>query len=161
MSVAMLMAIIVAGASLAILSQQVTFTRMVRSQAFLLEDAPTINNLFSRMLGRANDYRVYADVSAAKSGGTSILADGHALLLRFRQPDGSLINAILAAEDAGTGRVRVGFYYTKSNTWKAAPDWVLTSAPTDLTFSIENGVLRALFTGPEGEQITYSGHTQS
>lgn len=161
LSVVMFVALAIAGACLAILNQQISFTRLMRSQAFLLEEGPTVNTILSRILSQSQGYRVYDTVTAAKSGGASILSDGGAVRLVFREPDGNLVEAIIGGEDPGDGTLRVGFYRNTSGSWGAQPDWTITNEAGGLAFSIENGVLRARFTGPNGGEITYSGFTQS
>jgi hypothetical protein len=42
----------------------------------------------------------------------------------------------------------------------AAPSWVLSKRPTNVRFSIEQGILRMLVSGPNGEEVTYSGAMQ-
>lgn len=161
MSVVMLATLAIASASLALISQQVSFTRMLRNQAFLLEEAPMINNLLSPMLGRVDSYRIYPDVAGAKAGGAGVTTNGNALLLSFRNSINQFEYAILAAEDQGDGTERLGYYYYRSGAWGSQPDWVLSNIVANVTFYIENGVLRVQLTGRTGEQITYSGHTQS
>jgi len=160
-TVALMITMVIAGASMGMLSQQLSFTRMVRDQNFLLEDCPNINNLLSRTLGRIDSYRIYPDVNAAKAGGAAVLADGNAMLLTFRDSLNRMSFSIIAAETQPDGRVRLGFYNRVGTTWPNTPDWVISQEAADVAFFVENGVLRVRLTGPNGDQITYSGHTQS
>ena len=42
----------------------------------------------------------------------------------------------------------------------ATPQWAVTKAPSNVAFAMSEGVLRMTLTGPNGEQITYSGTMQ-
>lgn len=160
-TIALGVALGLAVASMAMLSQQLSFTRMVQNQTFLLEDCPSINNTLSRMLGRVDSYRIYPDVAGAKAGGAAILTGGKALLLSYRDSLDRVSRVIVAAESLQTGRVRLGVYLQSGNTWGGNPDWVISTQAAAVDFFVENGVLRVRLTGPNDEQITYSGHTQS
>ena len=148
-------------ASMAMLSQQLSFTRMVQNQTFLLEDCPSINNTLSRMLGRVDSYRIYPDLDGAKAGGAAVLTGGKALLLSYRDSLDRVSRVIVAAEAMANGRVRLGVYLMSGNVWGTTPDWVISTQAAAAEFFVENGVLRVRLTGPNDEQITYSGHTQS
>ena len=53
------------------------------------------------------------------------------------------------------------YYYLVPTTGVlGAPQFSVTSKPTDVRFAIEQGVLRMRLTGPAGERITYSGIMQ-
>ena len=161
LTIGMMVGMALAVASLSMVNQQLSFTRLTRDQAFLLEDCPMINNLLSRTLGRVDSYRIYSDLASAKAGGASLLAGGNALLLVFRDSLSRLQYTIIAGETIA-GRVRLGVYNSADGTaWGNAPDWVISQAAADVDFFIDNGVLRVRLTGPNGDQITYSGHTQS
>lgn len=161
LSIAIMVAMGLAVASMAMLSQQLSFTRMVQNQTFLLEDCPSINNTLSRMLGRVDSYRIYPDVAKAKAGGAAVLTGGKALLLSYRDSLDRVSRVIVAAENLNTGRVRLGVYLLSGNTWGANPEWIISTQAAAADFFVENGVLRVRLTGPNDEQITYSGHTQS
>jgi hypothetical protein len=148
-------------ASMAMLSQQLSFTRMVQNQTFLLEDCPSINNTLTRMLGRVDSYRIYPDLAGARAGGAAVITGGNAMLLSYRDSLDRINRLIVAAEDLGNGRIRLGVYRQNGNTWGTEPDWVISNQAAAADFFVENGVLRVRLTGPNDEQITYSGHTQS
>jgi hypothetical protein len=40
------------------------------------------------------------------------------------------------------------------------PDWAITKRPANVRFSIVQGILRVQVTGPNGEEIFYSGTQQ-
>ncbi len=161
LTIAITVALGIASASMAMLSQQLNLSRMFRDQAFLLEDCPSINNLLSRTLGRIDSYRIYPDLEGAKAGGAAVLNDGTAVLLTFRDSMNRLEFSIIAAEPQPDGRVRLGFYNRVGGNWGNEPDWIISSEASAVEYFVENGVLRVRLTGPNGDQITYSGHTQS
>jgi hypothetical protein len=161
LSIAIMIAMTLAVASMAMLSQQLSFTRMVQNQTFLLEDCPSINNTLSRMLGRVDSYRIYPDVDGAKAGGAAVLTGGKALLLSYRDSLERVNRVIVAAEDIDPGQVRLGVYVFNGTSWGTSPDWIISTEAADAEFFVENGVLRVRLTGPNDEEITYSGHTQS
>ena len=90
-----------------------------------------------------------------------MLEGGSSILLTFRDSLNRMQYAIIAAEPLGNGRVRLGYYNRSGTTWGGSPDWILSQAASNIVFFVENGVLRIRFTGPNGDEITYSGHTQS
>jgi len=161
LTIGIMLALMIASATMATLSQQLNMTRMLRDQAFMLEDCPAINNLLSRMLGRIDSYRIYGSVDNAKGMGNGVMTGGRALLLSFRDSMDRMEFAIVAAETVDDGNVRLGIYNRTGGVWQDEPSWIISHQAQDVEFFVENGVLRVRLTGPNGEQITYSGHTQS
>jgi hypothetical protein len=41
-----------------------------------------------------------------------------------------------------------------------APQWTVTRKPKDVLFTMESGILRMKLTGPDDEEIIYSGTMQ-
>jgi len=161
LSVVMMAALLIAGISLSLLTQQLGFQRMLNRQAFLLEDAPLINNLLSRLLGQVDSYRLYPDRASAAAGGMAVLEDSRAVVVSFRGPNNEFQFAMLAFEADADGVGRLGFYNRSGGTWPATPDWIISERARDAVFFIEEGVLRVRLTGPNDEEITYSGYLQS
>ena len=160
MAVTMMAALAIASASMAILSQQISFTRMMRQQSFLLEEAPMIDSLLSPMLGRVDSYRIYSDVAGAKSGGPGVTSGGHAILLAYRSTINTYSYGIISGETQTDGTMTIGYYYNNGG-WGNKPDWVLSTRASGVEFFVQDGVLRVRLSGPAGEQVTFSGHTQS
>lgn len=159
LTLAILVGLAIAGALMVLVNQQFAFLRLYRTQNFLADEAPLINNQLTRILGQADRFRVHRNLADAVSGTNPVLQDGSAVALVFRQPDGTQHAAILSFEQRGTGS---GLYYyplpaagTVGN-----PDWAVTKRPTNVTFHVEEGILRVRLTGPSGEEITYSGAMQ-
>ena len=91
--------------------------------------------------------------------GDDPLNPARVLVLNFRQPDGSVRAAILEYADRGAG-FALNYYIVPANGVLSAPQWAVTKAPRDVIFQVTQGVLQMVLTGPNEEQITYSGTTQ-
>ncbi|WP_035604367.1 hypothetical protein [Haloferula sp. BvORR071] len=159
LALAMMMGLAAAVMLLSIFNQQVAFLRIFNAQSFLTTEAPILNNYLTRVLGSAEGYRLYASVNALTGGSAPVMADAPVLMLRFKEPDGTFRASVLSFENPGGG---MGLYYrpvTAAGVLGAA-DWALTKKPTNVRFSVVSGILRATITGPNGEEITYSGTQQ-
>ncbi len=160
LTLAMMMGMMVAAMVLALFNQQLAFLRIFQAQNFLTNEAPIINNYLSRVVARADGFRLYnglGDIAA----GNPVMSDASVLLLRFREPNGAFRACVLSFEDPGTGQGQ-GLYYRVVNTGGvvSAPQWALTTKPANVDFAIEHGILRVRLTGPNGEEIIYSGTQQ-
>jgi hypothetical protein len=161
LALAMMMGILAATMLLAIFNQQVAFLRIFNAQSFLTTEAPILNHYLTRVLGSAEGYRLYTSVNALTTGSAPVMTDAPVLMLRFKEPDGTFRASVISFEDPGGG-AGTGLYYrpvTLAGTLGTA-DWALSKKPTNVRFSIVNGILRATITGPNGEEITYSGTQQ-
>jgi hypothetical protein len=153
---------------LALFNQQLTFLRIYKAQNFLTEEAPIISMYVSRLVGKADRFRLYATVGDAKNGTNARLTPSKALVMNFRQPDGTMRATILSFERNENHDNKLGLYYYIVPLDGALgdpqllidPQLLMTTAPSDVTFSMDLGVLRMILTGPAGEQITYSGTMQ-
>jgi hypothetical protein len=62
----------------------------------------------------------------------------------------------LSFENRGTGKAL--YHYVVSDDGELnAPQWHVTKAPSDVSFAVEQGILRMTLTGPNNERVTYSG----
>ena len=87
------------------------------------------------------------------------LTESPVVLLNFREPDGTMRASILSFEDRGAGPAL--YYYVVPVTGVLGePQWAVSKAPENVTFTMQQGVLRMILTGPAGEQIVYSGTMQ-
>lgn len=159
LSLAMSVGMMIAAMGLLLFNQQMTFLRIFKAQDFLTREAPMINNYVVRVIGAAEDYRLYPDMSTLKNGGDPVMTGATVLVLRFKEADGSMRASILSFEDPGTG---LGLYYTMipENGVIPAPDWALSKQPSLVSFMIDQGVLRMVVAGPNGEELIYSGTQQ-
>ncbi len=159
MTLAMSVGMVVAAIIMTLFTQQVTFLRIFGLQNFLNEEAPMVSMHVSRIIGKADRYRLHSNLEDALDNQNPQLADAPVLLMNFRQPDGSTRATILAFE---TRDERQALYYHVVPESGALPDpeWFVTDRVSDVAFSIEEGILRMRLTGPSGEEITYSGTMQ-
>jgi hypothetical protein len=152
----MMLTLGVAATTVGMTSQHIRLMAALNSFTFLRDDAPSINLLLSRILQRADTYRVYPTKSAAFAGSGAVNTGGTALWLRFRNPDGTFAQAVIAFETGGT-RPGLNFYNRTSTGWLATPDWTVSARPASVAFSNDTGILLIRVTGPDSEQITYVG----
>ena len=147
---------------LALFNQQLAFLRIFRVQNFLTEEAPIISMHVSRLIGKADRFRLHDSVSDARIGRNPRLTDSPVLVLNFRQldrPDQPMRATILSFENRGAGPA-LYYYVVPLAGVLGAPTWYITNTPSRVVFGMEQGVLRMRITGPSDEQLTYSGTMQ-
>lgn len=151
----------IASAIVGLLQQQVSFNRVISSFQFLRDEAPQINTLLATLVGKADSYRIYTNRISAMASSGAVNTGGRALRLRFRNPDGSVSNAVISFEESN-GKNRLNFYFRGPNAaaWPTTPSWTITSRPTLVDFANNTGILLVSMTGPNGEEITYSGNPE-
>jgi hypothetical protein len=159
LSLAMMTGMMVAAMLLAIFNQQVAFLKIFNAQAFLTTEAPIINNYLSRVIGSAEGYQLYPDMTTLKGGGSPVLEEAQVLLLLFKEPDGTSRASILSFEPFN-GEDGLYFRRVTSTGTISDPEWVLSKEVDGIDFSVVEGVLRVTLTGPNDETITYSGAQQ-
>ncbi len=159
LTVALMMGIITGGLVLALFNQQLAFLNIYKTQNFLTEEAPIISTHVSRLVGKADRFRLHASVEDALSGQNPVMSDAPVAVLNFRQPNGAMRATILSFENLGQG-LRLNYYVVPASGTLGAPQWAVTAQPADVRFAIEQGVLRMSLQGPAGERITYSGTMQ-
>lgn len=163
LTVAIMIGMATGGMVLTLFNQQLAFLKMFRNQGFLAEEAPMINSHVSRLIAKADRFRLHANRNDAISGNNPMNGDplnpARVLVLNFRQPDGSIRAAILEYADRGAG-FALNYYIVPANGVLGAPQWAVTRAPRDVTFQVTQGVLQMVLTGPNEERVTYSGATQ-
>ncbi len=152
-------ALAIAAIMMTLLQQQITFHRIVKTQGFLVDDAPQINNTITQILARADAFRIHSNLSDAVAGTNAVTADGKVLVLGFLNPDGSEDFGLISFESEN-GKDALAYYtmnpatpFTKAGN----PDWLISRQVEDAEFFIQNGVFRMQLTGPAGEIVTYSG----
>ena len=146
---------------MAIFNQQLAFLKIFSAQSFLTTEAPIINNYMSRVLGSAEGFQLYSSISAFTSSATPVMADAPVLVLKFKEPGGNFRYSVMSFEDPGSGLGK-GLYFRHITAAGVlgTPEWALTKQAADVKFSITEGILRARITGPNAEEITYSGTQQ-
>ena len=76
LAIAIGLALAIAAIMMTLLQQQVTFHRIIKTQGFLVDDAPQINNTVTQILSRADAYRIHSNLSDAVAGTNAVTADG-------------------------------------------------------------------------------------
>jgi prepilin-type N-terminal cleavage/methylation domain-containing protein len=153
------MGAMIAAILMALFNQQLTFLRIFRAQSFLNEEAPMVSMHVARIIGRADRFRLHADLDDALANENARLTESPVLLMNFRQPDGQIRVGILAFETRN-GQQALYYHLVPEAGAIPEPQWFVTDRADDVRFSVEEGVLRMRLTGPAGEQITYSGTMQ-
>ncbi len=156
LSIAIMMGLATGTMVLALFNQQLAFLQIFKTQNFLTEEAPIISMYVSRLVGKADRFRLHDSVADALSGANPRLTPSRVVLLNFRQPDGTMRATILSFENRGTG-FALYYYVVPVSGILAAPQWAVTKTPANVEFSMVDGVLRMILTGPNRERITYSG----
>lgn len=159
LTVVIMMGMVTGSMVLALFSQQLAFLQIYQAQNFLAEEAPVISMYVSRLVGKADRFRLHNSVSDALSRSSQRLASSPVVALDFRQPDGTLRTSILSFETRN-GIQALYCYVVPTSGVLGAPQWFITNKPSNVQFTMDLGVLRMTLTGPAGEQITYSGTMQ-
>jgi len=159
LAIAMLLGMLTGSMVLAMFNQQLAFLKIYRAQNFLVEEAPLVSLYVSRLVGKADRFRLYDTVADALADHNPRLTSSPVLLMQFRQPDDTMRRSILSFEDPGAGTA-LYYYVVPVSGVLGTPQWSITNKPTNVQFFMELGVLRMTLTGPAGEQVTYSGTMQ-
>jgi hypothetical protein len=159
LTIALMLGMTIGGMVIALFNQQLAFLRIYKTQNFLTEEAPLISMNVSRIVGKADRFRLHDSLQDALAGQNPRLTDSPVVVLNYRQPDGTQRAAILSFEDRGAGPA-LYHYVVPLSGLLGEPQWHISNKPANVGFTIEEGVLRMTLTGPVGEQITYSGIMQ-
>lgn len=159
LSIAIMMGMATGTMVIALFNQQLAFLKLYKAQSFLTEESPVISMYVSRLVGKADRFRLHDSVADALSGTNPRLTASPVVVLNFKQPDGTMRATILSFEDRGSGPA-LYYYVVPVSGVLGAPQWAVTKSPSNVVFTMEQGVLRMALTGPSGEIITYSGTMQ-
>lgn len=159
MTLALLLGMAIGSMVLVLFNQQIAFINLFKTQNFLTDEAPMINMYVSKLVGRADRFRLHESVDDALAGRNPRLTAAPVLVLNYRQPDGTMRASILAFHDLGTGSA-LYHYVVPTSGALAAPQWSISNKPTNVQFTVEQGLLRTTLTGPAAEQITFTGTMQ-
>ena len=159
LSIAIMMGMATGTMVIALFNQQLAFLKLYKAQSFLTEESPVISMYVSRLVGKADRFRLHDSVADALSGVRPRLTASPVVVLNFKQPDGTMRATILSFEDRGSGPA-LYYYVVPVSGVLGAPQWAVTKSPSNVVFTMEQGVLRMALTGPSGEIITYSGTMQ-
>jgi hypothetical protein len=159
LSVAIMLGMLTGTMVIALFNQQLAFLKIYHAQNFLTEEAPVISMYVSRLVGKADRFRLHDTVADAVAGVRPRLTSSPVLVMNFRQPDGTMRASILSFEDRGAGMALYDYVVPTSGAL-GTPQWYITNKPSNIEFVVEQGVLRMILTGPASEQIVYSGTMQ-
>ncbi len=159
LTVVMILGVMIGSMLIAIFNQQLAFLRIYHAQRFLTDEAPVISTYMNRLVGKADRFRLHDSVADALSGDNPRTSSSPVCVLNFRQADGTARASILAFETTDDGS-RLNYYVVPESGPLSTPEWSITDRATNVEFFMEQGILRTRLTGPEGEQITYSGSNQ-
>ncbi len=159
LSVSIMLGLATGSMVIALFNQQISFLKMFKTQSFLTEEAPLISMYVSRLIGKADRFRLHDSVADALAGTNARLTASPVVLLNYRQPDGVMRATILSFENRGSG-IALYYYVVPTTGVLGTPEWAVTKAASNISFTMEQGVLRMKLTGPNSEEITYSGTMQ-
>lgn len=155
-SLALILGMTIGAMCLALFNQQMAFLRIYRAQNFLTEEAPVAAMHVSKLVGKAERFRLHTSVAEALAGTNPQTTASPVLVLNFRQPDGVVRAGILAFETRGS-TTALYYYVVPLSGVLGTPQWYITRVPRNIVFTVEQGILRMTLTGPNSEVITYSG----
>lgn len=164
LSIAIMIGMATGGLVITLFNQQLTFLSIFKTQNFLVEEAPIINSYVSRLVGKADRFRLHANFQEANAVTVTnpSLGPSSVLVLKFRQQNGPMSTGILAFENVGNGPELNYYLNPTPGVASAVPTWTVTKlrAPGNISFEVVLGVLRMTITGPNNEQIIFSGTMQ-
>jgi len=161
MTVIILVGLMVATISLTLFNSQLASYQILKTQNFLISEAPQINNSLNRIIPRANFFRMYANLADAKAGTNAIITDGKVIALKFQDPANPADSSFgVIAFDSDENDLDYYHLESMAELAVATSEWSISTQLQDVIFSVQNGVLRTKLSGPNGEEIIYSTTTQ-
>jgi prepilin-type N-terminal cleavage/methylation domain-containing protein len=152
--------VLVASGLIGMFNAHIQMVNQASKFKFLAQDAPVIGLLLTRTIGNAEDYRIYASGSDARSNGTPVLT-GPAVRLWMRQPNSTFRQAVVSFETVN-GHPGVYFYLADSTgTFSATPNWELaggqlTNATFDANSQVFPGLLLVTLNGPNNDWYQFA-----
>ena len=170
LTVMALVGTLIASMSLILFNTQVTSFQIIRTQDFLIHEAPQITNTLNQVIPRANFFRLYDTPANVSTGNSPVIANANTLVLEFRNISNSA--QITNGNQTQTNRFGVITIDPTSNNLNYynvadpsafdinTPSWVISSQVSGVQFFVDQGVLRTQITAPNGSQFTHSSTTQ-
>ena len=152
--------VLVASGLIGMFNAHIQMVNQASKFKFLAQDAPVIGLLLTRTIGNAEDYRIYASGSDARSNGTPVLT-GPAVGLWMRQPNSIFRRAVVSFETVN-GHPGVYFYLADSTgAFSATPNWELaggqlTNATFDANSQVYPGVLLVTLNGSNNDWYQFA-----
>jgi prepilin-type N-terminal cleavage/methylation domain-containing protein len=152
-STAMGLMVMLSGALVVMLQQHLGFMEMARRQSFLAQEAPQIGNILGRIFQQADHFFIYSSHESALGGDTPVLQGG-AVRLFFKTAVQTTQERLIAAETGSSG-TSLRFYTPQPDGTETS--WLICQGLQGAAFNASEGILTVTLTGPNGEEITYSG----
>lgn len=153
-STAMGLMVMLSAALVVMLQQHLSFMGMARRQNFLAQEAPQIGNILGRIFQQADHFFIYSSHESALSGGTPVIQNGSAVRLFFKTAVQTTQERLIAAETGSKGTA-LRFYTPQPD--GSETSWLICQGLQSAVFNAGEGILTVTLTGPNGEEITYSG----
>ena len=175
MTAVILIGLLIAGMSMVLFNSQLTSFQIIRTQDFLIQEAPQINNTLNQIIPRANFFRLYSDVDSAENnaenGTGSVINGAQVVILEFRNSSEVATTPApgttatppttygIIAFDSTTNRLEYYNRDTLASLSLSDPSWTISTRATNVAFFVQQGVLRTTVTGPLGSTVTHSTTT--
>lgn len=159
MTVVMMVGMMIGSIVIAIFNQQLAFLRIYGAQSFVTDEAPMVSLYLNRLIGKADRFRLHMTKADALSGDNPQTTAAPICVLNFREPDGTMRASIIAFENTADGD-KLNYYVVPETGSLGAAEWSITNRAANVEFYLEQGILRTRLTGPQGEQLIYSGTMQ-
>lgn len=153
-SAGMAIMLMVSAALVIMLQQHLTFMQLAQRQSFLAEEAPKIGSVLGRMFQQADHYFIYENLAQARGGGAPVLAGGTAVRLFFKTAAQTTQERFITAE-AVDGSTRLQFHTPRED--GTLSSWLICQGLQGAVFRADEGLLSAVLTGPNGEEVAYCG----
>ena len=148
--------LLIASALTSLLNVHCRMVTVSSTYRFLSQQAPQLGLLLTKVLGNADDYRIYGSLSDAVADKNHVL-NGPVVRLWMRQPGGTPRTAILSFAASGTANGLCYYLAGPSGTFPAGPSWKLPSGDlTNATFNATTGILLVILQGSHNDQITFA-----
>jgi prepilin-type N-terminal cleavage/methylation domain-containing protein len=151
--------VLVASGLIGLFNAHIQMVNQASKFKFLAQDAPIIGLLLTRTIGNAEDYRIYASGSAARSNGTPVLT-GPAVRLWMRQPNSTFRQVVVSFETInGHSGIYVFLTDDTSGVFSATRNWELAGGQlTKATFDVDanSGVLLVTLNGSNNDWYQFA-----
>jgi prepilin-type N-terminal cleavage/methylation domain-containing protein len=165
LSIAIMLGLAISAMTLGLFNQQLAFLKIYQSQSFLTEEAPIVGMYVSKLVGKADRFRLHATLEDAIAGTNPKSEKSNFVVLNFRQPNGTIRAAMLAFQNLGSGMALYYYVIPLNFTGELpAPQWAVmrpARGPNAQVrrgnFTVQSGILQMNLIGENNERITYSG----
>jgi prepilin-type N-terminal cleavage/methylation domain-containing protein len=151
--------VLVASGLIGMFNAHIQMVNQTSKFKFLAQDAPYIGLLLTRTIGNAEDYRIYASGSDARSNGSPVLT-GPAVRLWMRQPNSTFRQAVVSFETIN-GHSGIYVFLDNSGAFSATPNWELAGGQlTNATFDANSqafpGILLVTLNGSNNDWYQFA-----